>query len=144
MVGDPSWAASLAGKTISTALGERKPPSLFSRLSSGGTSLSMAGAAEVSLPFLASDDPVGGWIAELQPIPSAQLSGAGLILKPKKLGVLCSFTYELRQRAISDIETVLGSVLLDDAAILADRALVDDQPASAARPQGLRFLVRRR
>ncbi|MGH0257049.1 phage major capsid protein [Sinorhizobium meliloti] len=137
----PTWAAELAAVDVGEYLAEGRTPLALSRLAALGRTISLAGISTLKIPYRPPLDTGGGWVAEGEPIPVDSLDFGEVVISPRKAAAISIFSAELKKRATPDIEMLMDSALRTDIAAIVDAALLDDQPASALRPAGLRFNV---
>lgn len=110
--------------------------SLFTR----SMRLSLAGIAQINLPYGSSDLPT--WVPEGQPIPSGRSTFATTQLGPvRRLAILESITDRIAALSAVDAEAVVGQLMRAAAARALDQSLFDDVAGDISRPPGLRFGV---
>jgi len=130
------WAAELAHKLVYDSLDALEPMSAGAQLLRGGLVLSFDGYGSISVPSFVAGAGSAGFVAEGQPIPVRQLNSSAVQLLPYKIGSICAVTQEMVDS--SNVEAMVGDALLRSAGAALDMALFDANPATAARPAGLR------
>ena len=130
------WAAELAQRVVADALDALGPASAGAQLLKLGLVLSFDGAGSISAPGFVAEFGNAGWVAEGDPIPVRQLSATPAILNPHKLAAIAVLTREMIES--SNAEALIGNALMYAAGRMLDEVLFDANPASAARPAGLR------
>jgi hypothetical protein len=114
--------------------------SVAARLFREGLQLQFGNDGKISAPTLIGDPSRAGFVADGFPIPVVQSDTEPLLfLTPKKLAAIVVLTSEMVRS--SNIETLVLDALTRSSALALDAALLDDQPASNARPAGLRYGV---
>lgn len=133
----PGWAQELVQQKIVTeGLAALGPMSAGAQLLRAGLVLSFDRAGFVTAPGFVADAANGGFVAEGQPIPVRQLNATPARVDFHKL---CSIGVVSREMMdSSNAEVLIGDALLRSAALALDAALFDANPATAARPAGLR------
>ena len=105
-----------------------------------GLILSFGRAGQINVPTLLGDPTYAAFVAEGGGIPVAQGKIEPLVsLTPHKLSVIMVMTQEMVRS--SNVEALVRDSLIRSAGLTLDAVLFDDQPASAARPAGLRYNV---
>jgi hypothetical protein len=102
----------------------------------GGVVLNFDHYGSISVPGFVASASSASFVAEGQPIPVRQLSSAAVQLLPYKIGSICAVTEEMINS--SNAEAMISDALLRSAGAALDAALFDINPATAARPAGLR------
>lgn len=135
-----SWAGIFSERRNSSLLPAVAPASIYSKLTVRGLRLDLAGVQTLKLATrLASPTAGGDFISELGVIPVKKIGLTMTEVGPcKKLGVISVFSQELRERSTPTIESVVSDALESDTAQILDTRLLDANPATAARPAGLR------
>ncbi|MBT1512565.1 phage major capsid protein [Bradyrhizobium sp. SRL28] len=80
---------------------------------------------------------VGGWIGEGKPIPVASLGLTATTLTPYKLAALSTFTEEMQNYSIPEIELIVRQALQHDLGALLDQALLSADAATPDKPAGI-------
>ena len=102
-----------------------------------GLQLTFGHAGQISVPTLLGDPSLAAFVQEGWPIPVVAGHTEPLaILTPKKLACIVVLTAEMVQS--SNIEALILDALTRSVALTLDKALLDTNAASAARPAGLR------
>lgn len=115
-----------------------KPESVLPRLPLN--SFSFDGATSLNIPYrdaVASPNMAGGFRAEGAPIRVGGLTLGKLVLTPKSLGVIGTFTNELFERSTPSVESVIQSAMISDTAAMLDTAFLGGTVASATAPGGI-------
>jgi HK97 family phage major capsid protein len=111
--------------------------SVYGQLAAQALTLDLSGPPPEVPGRLASPKVNASFIGEGQPIPVRSLALTSITLGPKKLGVLSTFTDELRKMSQPNVEEVLRSEITADTASAVDAVLLDADPATSIRPAGL-------
>ncbi len=111
--------------------------SVYGQLAAQALTLDLSGPPPKVPGRLASPKVNASFIGEGQPIPVRSLALTSITLGPKKLGVLSTFTDELRKMSQPNVEEVLRSEITADTASAVDAVLLDADPATSIRPAGL-------
>jgi hypothetical protein len=130
------WAAELAQTLVYDALDALGPASAGAQVLLNGLVVSFDGAATISVPGFVAEFGNSGWVAEGQPIPVRQLSAVPQSLVAHKLSSIAVLTQEMMDS--SNAEKLIGDTLIAAAGRMLDEVLFDVNPATAARPKGLR------
>jgi hypothetical protein len=102
-----------------------------------GLQLTFGHAGQISVPTLLGDPSLAAFVQEGWPIPVVQGAIQPLaVLTPKKLACIVILTAEMMQS--SNIEALILDALTRSVALTLDKVLLDANPASGARPAGLR------
>jgi hypothetical protein len=136
----PGWAQELVQTATAAFLDTLKPDTVFPSLKSRGLFFTFGpGAGTIRVPGRTSTPTLAGaWVGEGQPIPVRRIGLTSALLTPKKLAVISTFSHELADYSTPSIETVIRDAMTSDTALVIDTYLLDDQPATAIRPAGLR------
>jgi hypothetical protein len=132
----PGWAAELAQRIVTDALTALGPVSAAAQLLKLGLVLSFDRHAIINAPGFTAAGGSAGFVQEGMPIPVRQLAAVGAQLLPYKLAAIAVLTREMVES--SNAEQMIGDVLIRSEGIALDAALFDNNPATAARPAGLR------
>ena len=108
-------------------------------LSRAGVQVSFGGAASIVVPSVVADAGNGAFLGEGAPLPVQSATIAGPTLLPHKLGVITTYTNEILQHSIPDIESVVRVVLGEALGLTLDAYLFDANAGSSVRPAGLRY-----
>lgn len=134
----PGWAAELVGETTAGFLESLVPLSVYAALTVKGNRFSFGRFGRVVIPARnTTPNLAGDFIGEGAPIPVKQGSLRSLVLTPKKMAVISTFTRELAQHSTPQIEALIRQMILEDTAQALDTKLLDDVAASTIRPAGL-------
>jgi hypothetical protein len=130
------WAAELARVAIYDLVQSITSVSAGAQLIDRGLQLSMSGIAELRVPGRVLNAAAAGqWVAEGAPAPARQLSFANVILQPRKLSVLLTFTHE--QAESSNIEAIVRQSMGEAAGLALDAQMFSATAGDAAKPPGL-------
>ncbi|MBO0759396.1 MAG: phage major capsid protein, partial [Bradyrhizobiaceae bacterium] len=133
------WAAELVQTIWAAFMDPLLPMAVFPRLQGLGLALSFGQAGRIIIPTRNLTPAVSGsFVAEGAPIPVRQGMFASQTLTPKKMAVITTWTREMQDHSIPAIEGLLRQAVLEDTAIALDTVLIDNNPATAIRPAGLR------
>ena len=103
-----------------------------------GLQLSFGHFGQISVPTLLGDPSLAAFVQEGWPIPVVAGHTEPLVtLTPKKLACIVVLTAEMVQS--SNIESLVLDALTRSVALTLDKALLDTNPATGARPAGLRY-----
>lgn len=130
------WAAELAQRQVEDTLDALGPVSAAAQLMRAGVLLTFNGAAFISIPGFVAAATDAAWVAEGQPIPVQQLVGAPSTIEPRKIASISVLTREMIES--SNAERLISATLIRAAGLALDAVLFDANPATAARPAGLR------
>jgi hypothetical protein len=130
------WAAELVQRLVSDAVSVLGPMSAGVQLLSQGLVLSFDHYGNISTPGFVAGAGNAGFVAEGDPIPVRQLAAVPGALLPHKLCDIVVLTREMIES--SNAEALLGNALARSQGLALDAVLFDANPATAARPAGLR------
>jgi hypothetical protein len=132
-----SWAQDLATYVVYDFVVSLAPLSAGAALISRGLNVPMNRAAAVAVPgYVTSASDAGSFVDEGHPIPvRAMALDVPLILTPKKLACITSYTRELA--AASNIERVIKSVLGEAVALAIDKELFSSNLVTDTAPGGI-------
>jgi hypothetical protein len=132
------WASQLATQAVSDFILNLGPVSAGSQLLKRGLSLSFDGSGSILVPTITAATSSAAFVPEGFPIPVEQLATSGPTLSPKKLATIATFTRELFQHSVPNIEMLVRAVLSESVAASIDLVLFDSNGGDATRPAGLR------
>jgi HK97 family phage major capsid protein/HK97 family phage prohead protease len=133
------WAAELVQTQYAEFLSQLLIKSIFRPLSAQGVSYTLGRYGQISLPVESATPTIAGsFVAEGAPIPVRQGAFTSLLLGLKKMAVITSFTRELYEHSIPNIDTQLRDMIGRHTSVALDSVLIDANPATAVRPAGLR------
>jgi hypothetical protein len=130
------WAAELAQRRVYDAVEALGPASAGREVLRNSLVLSFDGAAQISVPGFVASGVNAGFVAEGDPIPVRQLADTAALLQAYKMASIAVLTREMMES--SNAEALIGDALIRSAGIALDTVLFDSNPATAARPAGLR------
>jgi len=131
-------ASALRRQIMPDFLAALSPMSSAAKLFRAGLELAFDGAGQIAVPTLFADSSYATFVAEGAPIPVPQGFVEPLvILKPHKLAAIFVMTSEMLRS--SNVEALMTDALVRSSALALDAAVFDANPASPARPAGLRY-----
>jgi hypothetical protein len=130
------WAAELMQKFVDDSLAALAPMSAGAKTLQAGSVLILTGRGQISAPGFTPAAGNAGFVAEGTPIPVKQLVATPAVLLPYKLAAIAALTQEMIDS--SNAERMIGDALVAAAGMALDAVLFDSNPATAARPAGLR------
>ena len=134
---DMTDAAALVRTVVVDFVQTLAPQSVAAKIFSRGLQLSFGQAGQISVPTLLGDPSLASFVAEGWPIPVVQALVEPLVtLVPRKLACIVVLTTEMVHS--SNVEVLVFDALVRSAALALDSVLLDANPASSARPAGLR------
>jgi HK97 family phage major capsid protein len=127
---------------VTVAIGEffglLLPVSVYAQLSNLGGRFTFGANGILSLPTRSTTPTVGGaFVGQGAPIPVKQGAFTAITMVPKKVGVISTFTREIAEHSTPSIEQLVRDAITEDTAIAIDSVLLDNNAATAIRPQGL-------
>lgn len=132
------WAQELVTVAIGEFFGLLLPVSVYAQLSALGGRFTFGPNGILSLPTRSSTPTVGGaFVGQGAPIPVKQGAFTAITMVPKKVGVISTFTREIAEHSTPSIEMLVRDAITEDTAIAIDSVLLDNNVATAIRPQGL-------
>jgi len=132
------WASQLVQTTYAAFMETLMPKSVYPRLASLGLSLSFGNSGIISIPTRNRTPTIAGsFIGEGAAIPVRQGQFAAQLLYPKKMGVICTFSREMNEHSVPQIEGLLRQGIQEDTAVSLDTVLLDINPATTIRPAGI-------
>jgi len=136
----PEWAGDLVQQGFGDFMDLLKPVSVLPRVPGARHVFGRNGS--IKIPARA-DSPMinGDWVAEGAPIPVKKLGFTSIELKPKKVGVISTYTREILMASNPQIEAIIRQGMLDDTAQVLDTTFLDANAATAVRPQGLKSVA---
>jgi hypothetical protein len=130
------WAAELAQRVVIDTLTALGPVSAAARLLRTGLLLDFSGTALISVPGFVATANEAAWVAEGDPIPVQQMNAAPGLLNPYKVASISVLTREMIES--SNAEKLISDTLIRAAGLALDAVMFDANPATTARPAGLR------
>ena len=132
------WAADLVTVAIGDFFGLLQPLSIYAPLSALGGRFTFGPNGILSMPTRQSTPTLGGaFFGQGNPIPVKQGAFTAVTMTPKKVGVISTFTREIAEHSTPSIEQLVRDAILEDTANAIDAVLLDNNAATAIRPQGL-------
>jgi len=133
------WAAELVSQIYADFMEALVPSSVMPKLASMGLSLTFGRAGRVIIPTRSlTPSLAGSFVGEGQPIPVRQGAFSSQTLVPKKMAVITTWTREMDEHSTPAVEGLLRDAVQQDTATALDYVLLDNNPATAIRPPGLR------
>ncbi|MDX0230257.1 phage major capsid protein [Sinorhizobium meliloti] len=134
----PDWAGDLAQEAIADFMDLLRPVSIYPQLANRGVRITFGANGSIRIPSrLANPNLAGSFIAEGDPIPVRRLGLTSIVLTPKKMAVISTFTREMAMHSTPQIETLIRDAMVEDTAMVIDTILLDANPATTTRPAGL-------
>jgi hypothetical protein len=133
---DLTNTAALTTSAIVDLLAELAPTSAAAALLSETLQLSFGRAAHLALPSFIADASAAAFVGDGQPVPMLQLVASMVTMGWRKIATSAALTREMIES--SNAERLVSSTLMRAVGLRLDATLFDDQPASPARPAGLR------
>jgi hypothetical protein len=132
------WASQIAATSLADMLMNLGPASAGSALLRRSLVLSFDRAGIMTVPTPLAAASYVSFVAEGAPIPVEQLTVTGPQLSPRKMAVITSFTNELFEHSIPNVEALVRAVLSESTGLALDAALFDATAGDTTRPAGLR------
>lgn len=133
------WAAELVQQIYADFMQVLLPMSVYPKLAAQGQSLTFGAAGRIIIPTRNLTPSIAGsFVGEGMPIPVRQGAFASQTVVPKKVAVITTWTKEMDEHSIPAIEGLLRQAVLEDTALAIDAVLLDNNPATTIRPNGLR------
>lgn len=134
-----AWAGVLTQTAIADFFELLLPQSVYPGLSNAGLRLDMDNNNSMTLPTRdATPTVAGSFVGEGAPIPVRRAGFSSISIGPKKMAVITTFTREMAERSVPQIEQLLRDAIQEDTAISIDTVLLDANPATSVRPAGIR------
>jgi hypothetical protein len=130
------WAAELAQKWVEDTVEALGAASAAVDVMTGGLVLTWNGYGAIGVPAFVATAGGASFVAEGQPIPVRQFAATAQSILPHKVAGISVLTREMVES--SNAEQLIGDVLVRSAALALDAAFFDINPATAARPAGIR------
>jgi len=131
------WAQELAHKLVYDAVEALGAASAAAELMRSGLLVSWDGGyGTISVPAFVATANGASFVQEGQPIPVKQFGDTAVSLTPFKVASISVLTREMLES--SNAERLIGDVLIRSAGLAMDAAFFDANPATAARPAGIR------
>ncbi len=134
------WAADLVNTAMTEFIDTLRAESVYPALSSAGGGRLTFGPDQgaIKIPARAATPSIGGsFIGEGGAIPVRRLGLTSIVLGPKKMGVITTFTREMARYSKPAIEALLRQEIVADTALTIDSVLVGVGAGDAATPAGL-------
>ena len=132
------WAAELVQQVNADFLEPLYPNTVYPSLSSQGLALSFGRNGKIAVPTRSLTPTIAGsFVGEGQPIPVRQGAFTAVVLTPKKMAVITTWTREIDEHSVPAIEGLLRDAIRQDTAVSIDSVLLDANPATTVRPAGL-------
>lgn len=130
--------ADLVGAEIADAVTVLAPSSAAATIFARGLQFRFDGAGNIILPHTTGSASNFDFIAEGAPLPVIQTdTSASIVLQPKKMGGISTWTRETFLHSTPNIETVVRTTLDADIGMAIDSKLLDAVAGSSSRPAGL-------
>jgi HK97 family phage prohead protease/HK97 family phage major capsid protein len=135
----PGWAQELVVTIWAAFMEVLLPMSVYPKLSAKGLAMTFGANGKIVIPTRSLTPSIAGsFVGEGQPIPVRQGAFSSQSLVPKKMAVITTWTREMDEHSTPAIEGLLRQAIMEDTAIAIDTVLLDNNPATAIRPAGLR------
>src|SRR5262249_51297901 len=135
-IGTPTWAGNLSRQVIDDTVAAIASLSAAADVIGQGTRLNFDHFGSIRIPgraFAANTAGAGEWVAEEAPTPlRAQSSTSGVVLSPRKLALIVTYTRELAES--SAIEQISRALITEAAALALDAALFSNFAGDGTRP----------
>ncbi len=132
------WAAELVQQINADFMETLMPKSVFPRLRGLGLSLSFGRNGRIAIPTRSRTPTIAGsFVGEGMPIPVRQGAFTSVVLTPKKMAVITTWTREISEHSVPAIEGLLRNAIQEDTAVSLDAVLLDSNAATSVRPAGL-------
>lgn len=127
------WAAELIETDSTAFLQSLEPVSVYAQLRSLGVALQFGRNGSILTPQRGGgrEDLAGSWVGESNPIPVKRTTFGGKTMNRYKLGVISTFSRELANQSIPQIEGLIRQQIIDDTAYRLDMSLLDGAAAVA-------------
>lgn len=134
------WGSELAALSVANFISSLGPQSAGASLLLRGMQFTFENAAmQISVPSPPASADRVGFVGQGQAIPTHQPEIAGgKVLKVNKFGTIVAFNREPLLYTQPNVEELVRQVLAESVALSLDKAMFDDNAASALRPAGLR------
>jgi hypothetical protein len=130
------WADGLAQQALFDAVIAATTLSAAASLLAHALRVDLSGIASVLVPGRrVSADSAGQWVRESEPIPVRMLNFSSVVLEPRKLAVVASYTREMTES--SNLEAVMRQTLGEASGLALDGAMFSNVPGDDTRPAGL-------
>jgi HK97 family phage major capsid protein/HK97 family phage prohead protease len=132
------WAQELVQTKWTDLMPLLMPKSIFTGLSAKGLALTFGPMGRIIIPTRNRTPTIAGsFVGEGAAIPVRQGSFSSQTLVPKKMAVITTWTREMAEHSTPQIEGVLREAIQQDTSVAIDTVLIDANPATVIRPQGL-------
>lgn len=132
------WADSLVQTVMQDFIDALHPFSIYPRLAALGSQFTFGRNGIISMPSRSSTPTLAGaFVLQGNAIPVKQAAFSSITLTPKKMGVITTMTREIAEHSTPAIEGIIRQAILDDTAVSLDTILMDNNAATATRPEGL-------
>jgi hypothetical protein len=132
------WAAELGQTGLADFLINISGPTAGATLLKRGLQLSLGRNAAIRVPLRANDGTGAAFVAQGEPLPVKAFSiSEGLLLGPKKLGLITVMTREIELYSVPALSTLVPQMVADGTANALDAIMFDDVVADSQRPAGL-------
>jgi HK97 family phage major capsid protein len=133
------WADALVQQQWADFISALLIASVYSPLSALGDRYTMGRYGVINIPVEGTTPTVAGsFVAEGAAIPVRQTSFSSLPLGLKKMAVITSFTREIYEHSMPNIDTQLRGMISRHTSVAVDTVLLDNTAATTIRPAGLR------
>lgn len=134
----PGWAQELVTTGVVEFLNLLPRDSIYAPLAAKGTKFTFGRNGQIRIPARTATPQISGaFIGEGDPIPVKRLGLTSVLLTPKKMGVISTFTREMANHSTPAIEGIIRDAMGEDTSVAIDAILLDNQAATTIRPAGL-------
>jgi HK97 family phage major capsid protein/HK97 family phage prohead protease len=134
-----TWAQELVQTQYAELLSALLIKSVYGPLVGYGVRYTLGRFGQISIPVEQITPTIAGsFVAEGAPIPVRQGAFTSIQIGLKKMAVITSFTRELLEHSVPNIDTQLRDMISRHTAVAIDTVLLDNNAATAVRPAGLR------
>jgi HK97 family phage major capsid protein/HK97 family phage prohead protease len=131
------WADTFVQTMVADLIDSLMPVSVFPRLAAMGQTYTFGQNGIISLPSRTTGNLGGGFVLQGAPIPVKQGAFTAVTMTPKKMAVITTLTREMAEHSTPSLEGILRQAIMEDTGLAIDTVLLDNNAASATRPQGL-------
>jgi HK97 family phage major capsid protein/HK97 family phage prohead protease len=135
----PTWAQELVRTQFADLVAALLIASIYQPLAALGVRYTLGRYGTISIPVEGTTPTVAGsFVAEGAPIPVRQAAFSTIAMGLKKMAVISSFSRELFESSVPNIDTQLRDMMGRHTSAALDTVLIDNIAATTIRPAGLR------
>jgi HK97 family phage major capsid protein len=132
------WAQELVQTKWTDLMPLLMPKAIFTGLSAKGLALTFGPMGKIIIPTRNRTPTIAGsFVGEGAAIPVRQGAFSSQTLTPKKVAVISTWTREMSEHSTPQIEGIIREAIQQDTSVAVDTVLIDTNPATTIRPQGL-------